>query len=660
MEQKTTIEIPSRMSEVLKQDKEKFRKKNVAEVIQKYRNSYYNIVSQPIKVDEELKISPEDLRKYSIVPEIINSKQFQFLDKDDEPIEICKKNPYLYQDKFTKPWIEVLTEKGKRLTSPNMPENVKKLEYEELKSYGFGVAVLGTRLFNPWRRGQQKKYIIFKLTYPKTYSKILNYVPTAHYLQRDINNHNIRIIGQNSGASGRGAWISIQDGSKKGYAGKPKLKRNILPTSTYITYKEKWRDMTINYIPLMITEDNQLLCLPNFQEIQHIGIVATSGAGKSLFLNTLMAWEHNLLKRHCIWLSDYQDQTKEMSLPANSFERIHAKINASPCGLPIVYCFPDSDTLQLNKRDQLFPFLKINLAMSELIDNMPNYHQLGRSFIYFKNMKDDLLKCSSFEEMSLVIENNLPEKQQRLMKHKLLSVLEELNTSKISSTDAHAYLKIRDKNGTIYGNDENGNANKHPIITLMRAGFIPSVLTGTIYNETHFSAYMAYLINVIFANQKSDKYFQKKSVSLFVDEIDRLYQTPYGGALVKKSLGNIGTNARSVSIGLRWSSQSYNLVIPQIKSQTKFLFVMKLKNQKNVLEICKDWSIPKNMREEILNFKTEASKDIFEILAMTSEAFVLINMRTGDVTKTSKPQRGLLIPSIARHYYPKTTSIQNN
>ncbi len=651
---KTTVTITPQMLELLKQDKEKFHMSNFTEVIQKYRNYYYKIVPpQKKEIEEELKISPEELRKYSLVPEIMASKKFQFLDKDDEPVSICKKSPYLYQDKFTKPWIRVLTEKGKKLTSPNMQENTKSMEYEELEGYGFGVAVLGTRLFTPWFSGQQKKYILYKLTSPITYSRHIDRLPRGHYLQRDINNHNIRIIGQNTNPSGRGVWMNISDGSKRGYAGNAKKPiSRIFRKDTYITYEEKWRDMAIDYIPLMITEDDQILCLPNFQEIQHIGAVGESGSGKSLFLNTLMFWEHKLLNRYCINLNDYQDQTKQMSMPTKSFEHMRNKIHASPCGLPLVYLHPDTDSLELDKRDRLYPNLKICLPIFELLENMPNYHKMDRSFVYFKNMKDDLLKCNSFEEMNLVIEKDLPEKQQKAMKHKLLSILEELNTSKISSTDAHAYLKIRDKNGTIYGNDENGNANKHPIITLMRAGFIPSILTGNIYNEQHFSAYMSYLINVIYFNQKRDPYFQKHSISLFVDEVDRLYQTPYGGALVKKSLGNIGTNARSVSIGCRWSSQSYNLVIPALRTQTKFLFVFKIKNEKVLQQLEKDWSIPKHMRGDVLQFKTEASKEKFEMLAMTSESFILIDMRTGDITKTSKPQKGCLIPSPARHYHP--------
>ena len=657
---KTTVTITPRMLELLKGDKEKFHKSNFTEVIQKYRNSYYNIIPQPKKeVEKELKIFPEELRKYSIVPELLNSKKFQFLDKYDEPVSICKKSPYLYEDQFKKPWIKVLTEKGKKSHSPNNPENIKSIEFEDLKKLGFGIAALSS--FNRWFSGQQKKYIIYKLTNPIIYSKYFNYLPKNHYLEKDMANSRVRIIGQNTNPSGRGIWLNINNGSKAGYTGKVETKKFVLRRSVgsgekYIPEEEKWERMTIENIPLMITENGKLLCLPNFKETKHIGIVGTTGTCKSLFMNTLMSWEHNLLKRHCINLNDYQDQTKEMSMPSDSFKYMRARINAQPCGLPFVYLFPATDTLQLNKRDKLFPYLKIALPLEEVIINIKSYYELGKSAMYFENLEKSLLKCHSFEEMSWVIEKNLPEKQQKLMRFKLISVLRALNKRKIADVsidNTHAYLKIRNEKGAVYGNDKNGQANKHPIITLMRAGFIPSLLTGNLWNERHFSPYMAYLINLIWSNQKSDPYFQKKSVSLYIDEVNKLYdKTQSGGALAKQALGNAGTNSRAFRLGLRWSAQSIGSVIPQIRSQTKFLFVSRLKDDREVKQIEKDWSIPKSMKGQILNFRTEAHKELFELLALTSEKFLLIDLLTGERTYTSEPQIGRLIPSIAKHYHP--------
>ena len=511
-----TVNVTPEMLKLLKQDEERFHLPNMTKLIEKFRNSYYKIVPPLKKIDEvELKRLPEALRKFSIVPELLNFKQIQFLDKYDEEISICKKSLYRYQDHFLQPWMKVLTEKGRRSYSPNRPENIKSMDFEKLKILGFGIAVKGTKLFHPWFKGQQKQYILYKLTDQVVGSRMVDYCPTSHYLQQDINNRRIRIVGQNTNPSGRGVWLNINDGSKVGYAGKVVTKRNPLIRSLggeeYISEHEKWKRMKIGYIPLMITEDQKLLCLPNFQETKHIGIVGATGTCKSLFLNVLMSWEYWLLNRHCVSLNDYQDQTKELSLPTDSFTDMRKRINAEPCGLPLVYLFPSTDSLQIDKKDKLFPYLKVALPLEEVIKNIEDYYELGRSSVYFENLRSDLLKCNSFRQMIEVVEENFPEKQQKAMRYKMISVLKALDKRKIadiSTDDAHAHLKYirrKEKKMYVYGNGEKGNPDKHPIITLMRAGFIPSVLTGNLWNEIHFSPYMAYLINMIYKNQKKDK-----------------------------------------------------------------------------------------------------------------------------------------------------------
>ena len=122
--------------------------------------------------------------------------------------------------------------------------------------------------------------------------------------------------------------------------------------------------------------------------------------------------------------------------------------------------------------------------------------------------------------------------------------------------------------------------------------------------------------------------------------------------LVKSSLCLIGTNGRAARIGLRWSTQHYENVPDQIKGNTKYLFVSRKSHAKEVNEIRRDFDIPKGMDKDILNLKTEPKKGLFEVVALTTEKFVLYDLTTGKITYSSNAHKGYLIPSQARHHVP--------
>ena len=213
----------------------------------------------------------------------------------------------------------------------------------------------------------------------------------------------------------------------------------------------------------------------------------------------------------------------------------------------------------------------------------------------------------------------------------------------VSVPEAPAFLEYKDKNGMQYYN--------LTIQTLLRAGFVPSIQTSDLRNQDYFSAYMSFIVESLYKNQYEDSFFRKNTISLFVDEIDKLWQGNNGN-LIKASMGLIGTNGRTARIGLRWSTQHYENVPDQIRGNTKYLFVSRKAYAKEVNDIRKDFDIPKSMDKDILNLVTDAKKGIFELVALTTEKFVLYNLATGKVTTTSEAQRGFLIPSMARHHVP--------
>jgi hypothetical protein len=410
----------------------------------------------------------------------------------------------------------------------------------------------------------------------------------------------------------------------------------------------RYQKIMIQDIPLMITSTGKLLCIPKTMEVKHIGSVGMSGAGKSVIQNLLLTWDYWLCGRDCLILNDFQTETFEWSRKAKEQLFFHKKINAQPCPSPIVYIFPSTETLKIQERLKLFPNLKMTLPLKDVIKNLEDYHSLDKSKVYVTNLMEKLADCNSMMEIQEIIEEEIPKKH-NMMKFKIINIFQSLFKSQILNVtvpEAPAFLEYYDKRGNKYYNTT--------VQTLLRAGLIPSIQTSDLKNHDFFSAFMSFIVDTLYNNQYEDDYFKNRIISLFVDEIDKLWKDKKNGDLIKIQLGLVGTNGRACRIGLRWSTQNYNAVPEQIKGNTKYLTIAKLKDDKEVNDICKDFDIPKEMRKDALHLRKEPEKGIFEIIALTTEKFILYDLTDGRKEYTTEVHRGYLIPPLASHYVPST------
>lgn len=379
-----------------------------------------------------------------------------------------------------------------------------------------------------------------------------------------------------------------------------------------------------------------------------IAICANTGTLKTLFLNSLLSWDYWHMGNICINLNDYQRDSFEWSLPSISYKAQLERLHINPCPTPIVYVFPSTKTLQINEKDKRFPIIKMTIPIAEAIRNVKNYWSLDKSEKYLVNIMDDLVECTSIGEIKSIIDENFPYKHQSGMRFKLLNIFQTFfnnNMLNVSVPEAPAFLDYEDRKGNNY----------HGLVisALMRAGFVPSIQTSDLRNQEYFSAYMTFIVSSIYDNQFHDEYFKDKNISLFADEIDKMWMGN-NGHLVKSALNLMGTNGRMARIGLRWSTQHYEKVPDQIRGNTKYLFISRKADAKEVKEINKDFDIPKSMRDDILRLVTDAKKGIFEMVAVTTERFVLYDLDTGERSYTSpnSAKRGFLIPPMACHRVP--------
>lgn len=414
----------------------------------------------------------------------------------------------------------------------------------------------------------------------------------------------------------------------------------------FVNPESRYEKKEIEDIPVMITNENEILCIPNTNETKHIGVSGMTGTLKSMFLNALLSWDYWLIKNCCINLNDFQKETFEWGQPSHSYKFILDRFHIAPCPTPMIYVFPSTKTLQIDEKDKRFPITKMSLPVREAIENVRNYWSLDKSEKYLVNIMDELVECSSIKEIKSIIDEAFPDKHQSGMRFKLLNIFQTFFNNKmlnVSVPEAPAYLEYKDKYGYSYSN--------LTIQTLIRAGFVPSIQTTDLRNQEYFSAYMSFIVESLYNNQYEDNYFKNKRLSLYVDEIDKLWQG-HNGELIKSKLGLIGTNGRAARIGMRWSTQHYEKVPDQIRGNTKYLFVSRKSDAKEVNEIKKDFDIPKEMDKTILNLITDASRGIFQMVAVSTEPFVVYDIETGIKRYTSEAKMGVLIPPQANHRVP--------
>lgn len=415
--------------------------------------------------------------------------------------------------------------------------------------------------------------------------------------------------------------------------------------------RDRYKKYYINDLPVMITNDNKILCIPNSNEAKHIGITGSSSSGKSLSMNTMMDFEYWMLNRPCIEINDMQQETFEQSLSCKNqvFEKVFRKINVKPFPLPMVYVYPSTKTCRITEKR--LPHIKITMPVAEIVEHLEEFYGLEGTRKYYQSKLDEFKDCQTEDDILLLIDEILPpdDKMAKNMNFKLKAIFYEIfndNIMSITNPEAPSFLELK---------MDNISYKNYPLHVLIRAGLIPSIQTSDIRNYDFFATFMKFIVSSLY-NQKyeDESFFKHTLLSLYVSEIDKLWNGVNNGDLIKKEIGLCGTNGRMAGIGLRWNTQNYESVPSTIRNNTKYLFVLRKNDSKEVNVINKDFNIPKSMQGDILTLKTDPNIGLFECVALTTEKFVLYDMSTGKKEYTNDAIRGTMIPPFAHHRKPNT------
>lgn len=426
--------------------------------------------------------------------------------------------------------------------------------------------------------------------------------------------------------------------------------------NTHATIWSKENKKIVNYNDYVycVEVPTHLLVVRRMGRVALCGNTAMTGKGKGIGGNTLLGFEYWMTQRLCMILNDFQQETFENSLPCMNriFWSNLKMIGIYPKGYPLIYVYPSNKNLIIGEVEKLFPHIKMSLPTRVVIQGIENYYKLDKSAKYVTGYIDRFLGCKDLQEIEEVIDGilmeNFPDqkgKKYEEMKFKIKVIFKNIFDEEITdsaSPDAPAFLRIKKKGNEYYN---------FTIQALLAAGLIPSIQTSEIRTKPWFSAYMAFIVESIYKDKYKDPFLKHKYLSMYVPEIDKMWKGEKGD-LIKTALSLIGTNGRRAGIGLRWDAQDYDAVPDAIRSNTKYLFVLRKSNAEEVRGIVKDFSISKEAQEWILKLETEPEKGKFECVALTTDKFILYNLRDGSMSTTSMPQKGRLITPMAEHKVP--------
>lgn len=374
----------------------------------------------------------------------------------------------------------------------------------------------------------------------------------------------------------------------------------------------------IKEIPILITIDGTVVCIPKLPEMGLICVVGTTGTGKTLHCGYLLSNIFWLWHDAVSDMNDPQEETVTWAEPNDHFEfKLKLKkINQRPMPLPIIYVFPNFDKLQI--REDLLKdrnYLVVSIPFKEIINHIEYYlPDLGATLKYIIEKKEELLEVETEEDLYKIIESIELGKGTESVRAKARASFKQLITEgilNITDPTAPSDFKVYDDLNKQYIYEGN------PMTTIMKAECIPSFITSDLYSGKYKDAIFAYWINCLW-DESLKGTMKGKRTWIYFDELTKVVDIKQenNSPATEKALNNIASRGRNNSISLLYATQSYHNIPKVIRSQTKYSVIFRHKDPEAAKEICADFILDKKWETKIRSLKK------FEAVAATTEYFI--------------------------------------
>lgn len=522
--------------------------------------------------------------------------------------------------------------------------------YEELKDLGFLIVSRKVKPGEKWDVGQAVVYELRKKEFTRDALTGMPKGKSKGVVELDEQNKRIRLICNRAGPLGYGPWVYLEE--------KPVMKRNV--ELHYASYSKnadlimeklynKWTGLEdapepvlIKEIPFMITDANEIICIPRTPDMPSIMVTGMKGAGKSFTLHSLVSrffWKY---RYKVAILNDSSRETGSWCWPNDEEGQIFTlkKLNERPLPLPVVYLHPTAseDYEKLHMGSVGFD---VTLPFKEIITYHRNYLRIEGAVRYFSKFQDALKACKTQKEAEELLD----------------TIEDEYNVPNNTAN------KIRAELGTLFVNKITDISNEkqspwrtnkalhkwyNPMTACIHAGLIPVLQTEFVSNNPEMLAlYFRYFAGDLFVRQKQDVDFMadQSEIMLVVDEVHNISGAANKNTGADMLLRRCVREGRPRRIGTLLATQKFGELPAVIKDNTTYLLIFKDPGEASA--IANQYNMGKLVAEQIKDLEKH------HLIAYTTEYFIVYDSNGG--MRRSRPNeifKGKSLPPYSQHKRP--------
>jgi len=553
--------------------------------------------------------------------------------------------------------------------------NNKKLieNYDDLMRMGFQIS--RQRVKGKFFNSQKIEYFLIK-----TISNLphLGYIPQEHKIEYNPAENWIRLIGRNSYP--KKIYLKIIKGR---YHKEPELEDYADIYEQYIrdlhpfTFQEEEEKVIIPEIPILLTADGTLVCIPQMKDNPTIGIFGKKGRGKSLLLHGIADRVYQKWHKRVAILNDgVAFQTKSWSLTWDNnkhkyFIKWLEQIGETTMPLPCTYLYPSVSDLRdiefeneigyritlpwrniMEQPNQFFEGTKDEMHKSEkylknlIFDNNGKIRPDG--LIYVKNLDDiqRLINEKIWTEQTIISnKSHLVQRQEvytipETSRTMIFGLLKELIISKIFDINTEISSKwIIEYKGEKF--------DFYPWNACLFADLVSVLVTTKLRFNKYYAPYLRFILNDMFKNQ-DNPIIKRNNIELwcFIDEIQDILRFP--PAL--NSFTMVNKEARNNRMGIVYATQDTGDITRDIWITTDYVISFQQMSTQ-ASEISQNYDLMKHQQKDLVKLK--------KYEAMIAGKLLVTYDTEGNRTEIDDgtPFKGMIFPSVSQHSAPKTEGI---
>ena len=396
-----------------------------------------------------------------------------------------------------------------------------RLSFGEFEKLGF-IVIKGSNF--TWRKGQKFHYKIVRNAKNKIGIAYMNFHRMGLQIQHDAKNRQFRLCGENALAdkrlnvnSGVGPWVIYDEdrpitphyNKKKSRIISKEDARARLKVWTHGRQSPQVEFRDIKELPVMLSDEKYLVCIPKEDTCQRIIISGESGTGKSILSNALAGRIFYIWQDRQGWLIDPLNQFEDLSLPQdyNGFQQINDLIDNEAKPIPAIQLYMACRYKLHIKYPEIS--LKVVQDFYEFLNRYKYYiHGLkdmdvGETIRYMSTFAPYIKNVETKEQLKAKMEEAMPEALTDKGKGAMVKkwedsfgvIFKEKFTSNLYKLDrmAASCLEVKFKDGT--------TMKEHPFIACYEAGVVPVLNISAARRQRWFRNYLADLMQKIVRHQ---------------------------------------------------------------------------------------------------------------------------------------------------------------